>query len=669
MKSWSGHYSYNVSATGVEGKDNEINCLFEGDFTLTQNAEQPNWWDGTIQNGHGRAHLRTTLHANCVQNEIFDAAGPTASPDPDSDTPEIRLYVYPGVWRVHMTKVMLPGTFHRSGCGSDFTMRSFVACPVDAGNFPLPDSGTTLEQHFKAAGVVSGTHGIFQHLSWEGEIHLYPIEDDLELEVSSQDYATWRPSAVSSKIPGNGISVTATLKRKSGAPANIAIERMEWELVDTSREPGIAINYPLDAHDSDPDLKFDPKPGQNSTDPDRQHLTSPSVEQASDTVTILPYDWGAWSTLHVSAYLANGQRVVGKLQGSGEEDIRLPRRRKQSLIADAWREQTPGAGGGDMDEVKRDPVHGGYPGDGLTLYEKYRGFYEKGKHAAGDPSTRELFVRDKTEGRVEGGIRKFEKESGIKVHRLDADEFDAAGRVVNQNHVASPHVVDQHGVLITFLESTGNAIGSSGAYMATVPQGAASPGDVKYLLVPQAMPPNPAAADGTPYFDVSFAHELLHAVGVRHHGEGDYDAYWKIEGAVVREFHQQENGDLTGAGTPIRILRADGTDATAAFIAKRSALGGEKALGQKQSIGVKNGQASGDDTCMMRYDRNSAYLMPGHPEVRILVQPSSNPEPVGFTICKQSQGTGINAPPPSSSRYGDATRGRCSDQVRVSDRR
>ncbi len=84
---------------------------------------------------------------------------------------------------------------------------------------------------------------------------------------------------------------------------------------------------------------------------------------------------------------------------------------------------------------------------------------------------------------------------------------------------------------------------------------------------------------------------------------------------------------------------------------------------------MEQGQGAGDDTCMMRYDRNSAYLKRGQPNARIVNQPGVNDEPVGYRICTSPNGTGINASSPGPSRYGNAAsgRGNCADKLKVSD--
>jgi hypothetical protein len=173
---------------------------------------------------------------------------------------------------------------------------------------------------------------------------------------------------------------------------------------------------------------------------------------------------------------------------------------------------------------------------------------------------------------------------------------------------------------------------------------------------------------------VSFAHEMLHAVGVRHHGDGDYVAFWKIDGATVLEFHlNDEETGLSGPGVPIEIEREDGVVITGKFIDRRSQLEGEdkgfnRSEGQLQSVGLEQGQGSGDDTCVMRYDRNTAYMKKGHPNVRVLIQ-NDKPEPVGCHICKSRTGTGINAANPGPSRFGNAApgRGECMLKIKISD--
>ena len=691
VKVWYGTYSYRLS--GKEPHDNgsdEIEASFEGKFTLTQNAKQPNWYDGSIESSHGTVRFKGVRQSNCTETRVLEADGPPKSPDPGARDPDVRLHIWSDKWLLHQQKTMLPGVLRISGCGRSMSIDSFVAFPPDTEPFALPPSGSSLDRTFAARGVVAAIPGgPFQHASWEAEIHLSPTRDEFILDIASADYRTWRPTAaepgaparvafadtrmsdaapavqVSSATKGNSIDFTATLRRKSGAPAGVAIKQMRWELLYTSREPGIAINFPVGAKDSDPDLMFAPKAGQRPDDNERQAVVTERVQGATDTATIESHDFGGWTTLRVIATLADGKRIFGVLKETGEQEIAVPKRRKGSLIADAWRAATPGSSGADDDDGDSANLHGGHPGDGLTLYEEYRGFIVQGRHKSGDPQKRELFVRNEVP-EVEPGIAKFEKESQIIVHRLDSGEFDKKGRVVNMNHRSGPHAVDQHGVLVTVDASAGSS--ASGATFFTKWVGGtpgASPGAVEYVGVPSGplTSTRNAAGDGTPYLHVSFAHEMMHTLGVRHHGQGDYFAEWEVDAAGhITEYPSDDTtGKRTGPGVPIRILNSAGTDVTTTFVVRNR----KKSV--YRTVGVKHGESSGDDTCMMRYDVNDAYILDGRPNDRVLIVGARNPEPVGYRICTSPKGTGINAPPASTSRYGDAARD-CFSQMRVTDR-
>ena len=58
---------------------------------------------------------------------------------------------------------------------------------------------------------------------------------------------------------------------------------------------------------------------------------------------------------------------------------------------------------------------------------------------------------------------------------------------------------------------------ANGSYMAS-PLGANSPGGVQAIFVTHSKVSRAPAKDGTPYQDVSFAHERMQALGVRQRG-------------------------------------------------------------------------------------------------------------------------------------------------------
>jgi hypothetical protein len=643
---------------------------FSAEFLLDQFDDEPATWSGKLISSNLSVTSTMSVTAGNVKIETSTS---TNGPVDAREGPEAKLTFHrERGWAVY---VMRNGRRAKETQVTTLDDKVFTATNdrsvhalKNVRNFPYPKQGFDLEGSTELTPNESA--GDFP-IVWKYSAHLWPADRQmLTLEIEdSPAYAEWRPSTTRDAAAGVGLDVKATVVASDGKAPNEKVESFVWELVKTSREPGVAMNYPVGAKDDRFDLGLTTQGGFFVVSNDAQRVERPVQEALSDTVTVLPFDWGGWADLQVTAVLKGGRKLVGKVKGAPENGLRLPKRAANSYVADCWKKGKTGTGPDDcdFDDVPGVPSH---KGDGLTLYEEYRGFYEKGAHKDGDPGTKDLFVLDTTKGRVDGGLAKFQTESKVVIHRLADDEMDAKDRVINRNRAKGPHLVAQHGILIRFLPK-----GDTGMYMACQPQGAVSPGGVQAILVPAAQVNGPPASDGSAYEDVSFAHEMLHAVGVRHHGDGDYGAYWKIDGARVLEFRldDAETG-LSGPGVPIEIQREDGVVITDKFIARRAAMSGEtkgrkNSEGQEQLVGVEQGESSGDDTCLMRYDRNGAYVKKGQPNVRVIIQADRNPEPVGCRICKSRTGTGINAASPGPSRYGNAApgRGECLLKIKISD--
>ena len=667
VKAWRG----TITATGrvaenQAGAGVPVKFDYKGSFTaevlLDEFEDEPAVWTGKVLSS--TLTVSSTMKATAPKASVDTSYATSGPVDPRPGPEAILTFHRERGWSFQVlrngrrTEEVTVTTVD----GKAFTQRQGKSVHVlqNVRKFPYPATGFDLEGSAELTPSESG--GDFP-IIWKYTVHLFPADRQvLTLEIEDTPaYREWRPSTTPDAGAGATLEVKASVVSSDGKTPNMKVESFIWELEKTSREPGVAINYPVNASDNRLDLELQTQGGFFVISPDAQRVERAVQKGFSDSVTVLPFDWGGWADLKVTAVLAGGATLVGKLKGAAEEGLRLPKRAADSYIADSWKKRQSVTGPDDSDFDNK-PITS-HKGDGLTLYEEYRGFYENGQHKLGDPGKKDLFVLDTTR-KVEGGLRKFEKESDIVIHRLEKDELNEKNRVINKNRARGPHLVAQHGILIKFLDAS-----EGGGYMATDPQGAASPGGVKAILVPRMPVPGAAAKDGTPFEDVGFAHELLHALGVRHHGDGDYEAYWKIEGDTVKEFHLEEDGTLSGPGVPIAILRENGSVATASFIAHRQGLGGEAAKGQKQLVGVEQGESSGDDTCMMRYDRNSAYLKRGQPNARVIIQNSVNPEPVGFRICTDRAGTGINAANPGPSRYGNAApgRGNCLEKMKVSD--
>jgi len=183
--------------------------------------------------------------------------------------------------------------------------------------------------------LLSGTVPKFLgDISWE----FRPLSvDPLELVLDPSGYDNFQPTANLHGTSGNSISVTATLQTKSGQPAPQGATKFTFELLETSQEPGIALNWPRDASGQDYDLRIAAAPGLIIPDPIKRQraetvLGSPLAKSA--TVKIDSFDWGAWCRLKVTAQLADGSILQGYLRGNpAETELRLPKRTANSLIA------------------------------------------------------------------------------------------------------------------------------------------------------------------------------------------------------------------------------------------------------------------------------------------------------------------------------------------------
>jgi hypothetical protein len=158
------------------------------------------------------------------------------------------------------------------------------------------------------------------------------------------------------------------------------------------------------------------------------------------------------------------------------------------------------------------------------------------------------------------------------------------------------------------------------------------------------------------YLAVIVAHELLHSINAWHHGEIDRQAKWrKGSDGILREFFDLGPSE----GVEIRVLTEAGADQTDVYANAVGTTGGPVWIGRKQ------GQHSGFENCLMRYDNSNAYVSDADSKVRYSVR-----EPVGHALCNTASGTGVNEPGRlPQARYGEASagRGNCLQQLLVND--
>lgn len=503
---------------------------------------------------------------------------------------------------------------------------------------------------------------------------LTPVLEELELVIEPADYETWLPKGDVDdwRNPGNVMFVVAALQTKDGRVPQSRAKRFRFELLEVSTEKGVCMNRPAKAFANDsPDLRF---PSDLNQPPGVDYplvlgnggltATTPDGEYYIVEAAVASYDFGAYGKLKVTAEV-NGEEIVGYLNTDGTKTpkpILIPRRQPNSHIADQWKEDKHASGKGDSADDEEKPAGDGHKGDGLTLYEEYRGFSEGGIHFRANPEKKDFFVSDGIRS-VDSiaGIGKFTQASGLEVHwKMQAHEFEVdlslGGPVkttVNFNH-GTDHVVDQHGIIIAQRDV------SSGLSFADADNQGGTPAQYQRVWI------DPSAygwrditrSDGSRSFrhfgSANIAHELAHTCAVWHHGQGDPTVMWFNETVVA---NGQTNAVITEFGIPIE-LRIEGDFG---YVANPIPEGGSLA---NIWIGIRQGQHSGDEECFMRYSAAYAYR---RGTIRYIV---NGDEPSGFGLCDSPKGTGVNdALREFGSRYDDAapSRGKCRTQICVND--
>lgn len=715
VKGWTGTFSWTMSGGGRQGDitwagDHYAAGAFETNDLDLSHPDFP-VWDGPAE-GYGRITDRTVEpHGNCVTTMTMDGAGAmpgaigsdAGKPAPlhggvsiDLDSGKYLINVSPETLDIHYVYVEecpYGTTVNEEDFSTALGGGGFSAGLVEG---TLPDSGLVLSgsQVVRSVLPLSLWTDDEIEVEWSYSWHIEPQgAEELEVVVEPQGYDTWRPEAnvvtapggiavsagarpaapapqegtVAVEQAGNQILVRATLQTKDGGAPQQKAEKFLFDLAAVSREPGATMNYPLNSRDADkPDLRMDleqnPPTKLRILDPDGQRAETVEGPSTQAAANVSSYDRGAYGVIRVTAVMPGGKQIVGYLKGDkAQKEVRLPKREPTSLIAEVWKKKY--AGLKDNDDSESTPGGDGHKGDGLTLYEEYRGFYENGAPIEGDPQKKDFFIRDEVGWNTDAGILRFAAVTKLNVHsRLKAAEL-RPDRVINPNHRAAPHIVDQHAVILT--QGTQSRVSQAGQL---------HPGTPKLIdKIRLAKELKPSTRGRTSNGQVitddhrawAVAHELLHAASVWHHGEGDYYVLWTREErngkAVIMEYKTGDNGAPEGRGTEVRVF-LEGEDI------EMTAADPDFERPWKVMLGQPGGLHSGDTNCLMRYAVAEAYVgkgRPGIPQVRYYIGAQ---EVLSFGLCTLPTGTGVNAkgydPQP---RYGDATRGNCAGQLDIND--
>ncbi len=441
---------------------------------------------------------------------------------------------------------------------------------------------------------------------------------------------------------------------KSKNPLSVVVK---IKLFDVSTEPGTCLNS-KDHDNKKADLVFDLE---NSST--RYQRIDPTTVQTSDEVTkaeilIKANDYGAYGKL--SAEIFDGSHWQPIKTEDNKKEISIPKDENNNFIADKWEKDYQIYGKNlppDYDEEDK-PEIDGLKGDGLSLFEEYRGVISKGQHKRLDPKSKDLIIENRVGDIISGGLQLFESASKIKVTELIEGELPP-GRQVNYNSNTG-YTMDQYGIIIAKKEGEGGDYGMA----ETLPEGVlhGTPKLCEIINIYEAALnfDYEAEVDSQYRNEISeedytntqklsinsiVAHEIGHSVGAEHHATRRNHKEITIS-FEIPERHKDvyKAYDISGneiTTYPIRI---------------------------KQPISYDHGSASGDVNCIMCYTNLFLWVRRdiNNNGQRIETYWRIKPLPVTTKFCKSPRATGINK---TNNGFGNAIdgAGNCLAQMRVKD--
>ncbi|MCC7159014.1 MAG: hypothetical protein IT281_05710 [Ignavibacteria bacterium] len=183
---------------------------------------------------------------------------------------------------------------------------------------------------------------------------------------------------------------------------NRPIQEIQWRLFSVSKENGRYCNDKEPAFyktEPDPDFSIDPlENDQYDIVIDETGATATGQRNAPHMVFVKAHDYGAFGKLSLSVKV-DGVYYDAICEGWENNFINIPYDLNDNKIADKWEmENGVSMTFADTDAESTSPMHETY-GDGMTVYDEYRGFYLFGAegfnyHKRMDPLKKEMFIID-----------------------------------------------------------------------------------------------------------------------------------------------------------------------------------------------------------------------------------------------------------------------------------
>jgi len=352
--------------------------------------------------------------------------------------------------------------------------------------------------------------------------------------------------------------------------------------------------------------------------------TSKAVTEA--TLKVRSWDFGPWAKVQAQGKFGS-HWITLEVEDSDKAYTTIPLDEEggENHIWDHWETSHDLPPGSDPLLDSDDEPLSAIPGDGLALFEEYRGLLVDGEHTRLIPKVKDLFIHFADGSGLDRFRDDIQEATGLRVHAIRQDEFINPGvRIVNPNR-GSYSVTDQHGLYVASWFPDGDVMDDGTAGQVECKgETPGRPKDCDMALI--------ASHDAD-----TVVHEVLHSIDVVHHGNLERREDLCLVGAKVFDETNERACQARGGGL------------------------------EKAWIARTQGQHSGDQKCVMAYDIARGYRDTNDRLVKEADGRLKSFEMPGIDashICNDSAGTDFNA---GGKQAGDANFGVCRTQIWVSD--
>ncbi|MFN8288518.1 MAG: hypothetical protein U0V74_17300 [Chitinophagales bacterium] len=470
-----------------------------------------------------------------------------------------------------------------------------------AANYTVSDNDAKTGRTNKSTTTINCTLTPYDETKYDALIVPYRASQDK----NDAEYENWLPvgrkkdaDRANSAVYGNAIAFKIKLIEKDNPAKDISgtLYQVDWKL-EASKLKGDCTNFPIESSDEKEDLRFDVKAAPLSAEvSDFKELRSAPQQGAACPARILCYDNGAYGklTAHVKITTPNGPvEIDAHLDGDTKTEVSIPKDENDNKMADKW-EKDEGIFEKNYGPIKDDEQQpdNKNDGDGLSLFEEYRGIMSNDELKRLNPKNKDLIVHNASKQIKDADLAKFTDytgkygEGGIKLIFVKDDEVKKEKMWVNNNKTVFSNG-EQHGIYIkdipldVTMEGVAKAVARGGDDAKL-----ASPKDLNYICIQQGfrLSDQPYIKNVALFKTNTVCHEIAHACGVTHHN-GDVAAKYE---------------PLSSSG--LNVSKAIFYDVVAKKVVKYSDMPGASTYNCIITSDYKESEASGDANCLMTYN-------------------------------------------------------------------